>query len=81
MSVLPPEKRYPAFTREWCEEMAKRESDADFTAGVSNEAKLERIRVAFQALRDGKEHASSKLYRVLAGEFPPPSQSDAGAAQ
>lgn len=33
-------------------------------------AALERIRVAFQALRDGKDHASSKLYRVLAAEFP-----------
>lgn len=32
--------------------------------------KLERIRVAFQALRDGREHASSSLYRVLAAEFP-----------
>jgi hypothetical protein len=33
-------------------------------------ASLERIKVAFQALRDAKEHASSKLYRVLAAEFP-----------
>jgi hypothetical protein len=32
--------------------------------------RLERIRVAFQALRDGKEHASSRLYRALAAEFP-----------
>lgn len=30
---------------------------------------MERIKVAFQALRDGREHASSNLYRVLAGEF------------
>lgn len=32
--------------------------------------RLERIRTAFQALRDGREHASSALYRVLAAEFP-----------
>jgi uncharacterized protein (DUF934 family) len=32
--------------------------------------RLERIRVAFQALRDGREHASSQLYRTLAAEFP-----------
>ena len=32
--------------------------------------RLERIRVAFQELRDGREHASSNLYRVLAAEFP-----------
>jgi hypothetical protein len=38
--------------------------------GAERDAVLERIRVAFQALRDGREHASSKLYRVLATEFP-----------
>jgi len=32
--------------------------------------RLERIRMAFQALRDGREHASASLYRVLAAEFP-----------
>lgn len=32
--------------------------------------KIERIQSAFQALRDGCEHASSNLYRVLAVEFP-----------
>jgi len=37
---------------------------------------LERIKVAFQALRDGKEHASSKLYRTLAAEFPTPPDAD-----
>lgn len=31
---------------------------------------LERIKIAFQALRDGREHASSNLYRALAAEFP-----------
>ena len=35
-----------------------------------HETCVERIRVAFQALRDGREHAISNLYRVLAAEFP-----------
>lgn len=42
-------------------------------------ARIERIRVAFQAIRDGGENANSKLYRVLAAEFPhPPTPNDTG---
>lgn len=41
--------------------------------------RLERIRRAFQALRDGEENANSKLYRALMAEFPHPPQSDGGA--
>jgi hypothetical protein len=37
-------------------------------------AALERIRVAFQALRDGAENANSKLYRALMAEFPNPAK-------
>lgn len=42
--------------------------------------RLERIRRAFQALRDGEENANSKLYRALMAEFPPP-QSAKGAVK
>jgi hypothetical protein len=34
MTIPAPEKRYPPFTREWCEEIAKREGDGPITAGV-----------------------------------------------
>jgi hypothetical protein len=37
---------------------------------AKSEKSLERIKIAFQALRDGREHASSNLYRALAAEFP-----------
>ena len=53
---------------------ANRDTDTDLLL-LEAADKLERIQTAFQALRDGKEHASSNLYRVLATEFPP--QSDA----
>lgn len=36
------------------------------------EAAMERIRIAFQALRDGAEHANNKLYRALMAEFQNP---------
>lgn len=48
---------------------ANRHTDTDLLL-IEAADSLERIRTAFQALRDGKEHASSKLYRALAAEFP-----------
>jgi hypothetical protein len=36
MSMIPPKKKYPPFTREWCEEMAKQEPDCDITAGIGD---------------------------------------------
>jgi hypothetical protein len=34
VSILPPKKSFPPFTREWLEEVAKNEPDCDITAGV-----------------------------------------------
>lgn len=56
---------------------ANRDTDTDLLL-IEAADKLERIQAAFQALRDGREHASSSLYRVLAAEFPPAAPANAG---
>lgn len=55
---------------------ANRDTDTDLLL-IEAADKIERIRDAFQALRDGLEHASSNLYRVLAAEFPVDHQGEA----
>jgi hypothetical protein len=40
MTIPEPKKTYPPFTREWCEEAAKREPDCDITVGAVRDPQM-----------------------------------------
>jgi hypothetical protein len=55
VSILPPKKSFPPFTREWLEEVAKNEPDCDITAGVHSE------------LREGGDVNTVMTYALFVG--------------